>query len=71
MARARRASLPVGSHLRDPLSDEDASARRHRDGIARAGLQFHPRHEYHRRPTARGGNEDIAVARGMRPRRRA
>ncbi len=54
---------PDGSN---PLSDEDAATRRHRDGAARAGLQPHARHEYHRRPATLGSDEGIVVD-DMRP----
>src|SRR2546426_10076139 len=62
-ARDGRASLrhdqgPDGSN---PLPDEDAATGCRRDGIARAGLQSHARHEHLGRPTAHGGDEGIGV----------
>ena len=45
---------------RDALPDEDATARRYRDGAARPDLQSHPRHEHRRHPTAHRSNEGIA-----------
>jgi Transposase DDE domain len=50
----------------NPLPDEDVATRCHRDGTARAGLQSHPCHQHHGRPTAHGGDEGIVVA-DMRP----
>jgi hypothetical protein len=47
---------------RDVFTHEDAAPGRHRDGIARAGLQSHARHKYRGRPTAHGGDEGIAAA---------
>src|SRR6266702_6449481 len=63
-ARDGRASLrhdqgPDGSN---PLPDEDAATGCRRDGIARAGLQSHARHEHLGRPAAHGSNEGIVVA---------
>src|SRR5215469_15068637 len=43
------------------LSDEAPTEGRDRDGLARARLQSHARHEYHRRSTAPGGDEGIAL----------
>src|SRR5262249_37422765 len=45
---------------RDALPDEDATARRYRDGAARPCLQSHPRHEHRWHSTAHGSNEGIA-----------
>jgi hypothetical protein len=55
---ARRSSIPSARSR----PDEDAATGRRRDGIARAGLQSHARHEHLGRPTAHGGNEGIVVA---------
>ena len=53
-ARNRRASLWDNQVLDgiNPLPDEDAETGRHRNGLARAGLQFQTRHEHtpQRRP---------------------
>jgi len=43
------------------VPDEDATARRYRDGLASIGLQPHARHEHPWYPTAPGGNESIAT----------
>src|SRR6266536_3098398 len=50
---------PDGSN---PLPDEDAATGCRRDGIARAGLQSHARHEHLGRPAAHGSDEGIVVA---------
>ena len=48
---------------RDPLSDEAPAQGRDRDGLARARLQSHARHEHPRREAAPGGDEGIASRR--------
>src|SRR6266705_1599665 len=63
-----RASLrhdqgPDGSNT---LPDEDPATGRHRDGIARPGLQSHARHEHNGDPAAHGGDEGIVIA-NLRP----
>src|SRR5437588_4048998 len=63
-----RASLrhdqgPDGSNT---LPDEDPATGRHRDGIARPGLQSHARHEHNGHPAAHGGDEGIVIA-NLRP----
>src|SRR5262249_24572487 len=57
-ASLRHDQGPDGS---DTLPDEDPAAGGHRDGIARAGLQSHARHEHHRNPTADRGNEGVVA----------
>src|SRR6516164_4963473 len=61
-SRDGRASLRHAQDAdgRDALPDEDATARRYRDGAARPCLQSHPRHEHRWHPTAHGSNEGIA-----------
>ena len=60
-ARDGRAPLrhDQGSHGSDALPDEDAAARRRRDGAARPRLQSHPRHEHHRHQAAGCCNQGI------------
>ena len=59
----RRASVrrAEDAHGRHPLFDEALAEGRYRDGAARARLQSHACHEYHRCPTAPGGNEGIVA----------
>src|SRR5262249_24282071 len=45
----------------DSLSDEAPAEGCHRDGLARARLQSHARHEYRRRSTTPGGDEGIVL----------
>src|SRR5262245_25239343 len=46
---------------RNALPDETTAQGRHRDGVARARLQSHASDEYHRCPTAPGGDEGIVA----------
>ena len=62
-ARDGRASIrhDQGPDGRNPLPDEDVAKGRHRDGVARAGLQSAARREHHRRPAAPDGDEGIVA----------
>ncbi len=63
---ARRSSIPSARSRPGWEQPTSCATGCRRDGIARAGLQSHPRHEHPGRPTAHGGNEGIVVA-DMRP----
>src|SRR5262249_32261150 len=62
-SRDGRASLRHAEDAdgRDAFSDEAPAEGRDRDGLARARLQSHARHEHHRNSTAPGGDEGIVA----------
>ena len=66
-ARAPRDGRASLRHAQDadgsnPLSDEASAQGRDRDGLARARLQSHARHEHHRREAAPGGDPGMRAA---------